>query len=335
MRLIGSVDREDRARRLSAYLYSRGIDNRCEVSSDAEIGKKSYAVWIVDEDKITVAQEILAEFQKEPSHPKFDSEERGRGEEKEWNGQGMPFAPKPRGTPVSFLILFVCCAIFFLNGVQEASLGAVSPMTPIVSALLYDTPSETAGGVYWKGIGDWIFSLLTQTDFLLGEGTLFAKVRQGEVWRLFSPSILHTQFLHILFNMIWLWILSRPVEQRIGSVRLALFTLIAGIGSNTLQYLVSGPFFLGYSGVALALAGLVWARQKRAPWEGYALHRTTFWFLMFFVGAMFALSAVSFMFALFFGKGFAPNIANTAHISGVFIGLFLGRFSLFAQRVKR
>ena len=42
---------------------------------------------------------------------------------------------------------------------------------------------------------------------------LFEKIRQGELWRLFTPCILHRDFLHILFNMIWVWILVKQIEE--------------------------------------------------------------------------------------------------------------------------
>ncbi len=332
MRLVGSLSNENLAHRLSSYLLRKGIDSKCEGSFDVKTGQMSYALWILDEDKIAVAESAFSAFQKEPSNLEFDSEEILSVEEVQGNVSEAPFLPKPQRSPLSFVILFLCLAIFFFNGFQEASMETPSSMTPIVGALLYDIPAKEMGGGYWQGIANWVLMSIKDPNFSPELSSLFFKIRQGEVWRLFSPSVLHTELLHILFNMSWLWILSRPIEQRVGSLRLGVLTLVAGIGSNTMQYLISGPFFLGYSGVVLALAGFIWARQKKAPWEGYSLHRTTLWFLMVFVGAMFALSITSFVLELFSVASFAPNIANMAHIFGFFIGTWLGRFSFFAQR---
>jgi GlpG protein len=135
--------------------------------------------------------------------------------------------------------------------------------------------------------------------------------------------------------MIWLWVLGRPIEQRIGIAKTGLLTVIAGVSSNTIQYLVSGPFFIGYSGVIMALAGFIWMRERVAPWEGYPLNRTTILFLLLFIGSMFLLTFASFFFQLFTSVAFAPNIANTAHIAGALVGAFLGRFSFFAQKAAK
>jgi GlpG protein len=135
--------------------------------------------------------------------------------------------------------------------------------------------------------------------------------------------------------MIWVWVLCKPIEQRIGFTKTLFLTLILGVGSNTIQYLVGGPFFIGYSGVVMGLAGFIWSRQKIAPWEGYPIQRSTLLFLTFFVLAMFGLQLTSFILQLFSDVQFSPNIANTAHITGGLLGAFLGRSRLFAWRASR
>ena len=273
-------------------------------------------------------------------------------------------------TPLTFALLMLCSLIFFYNAVQEfpmrqEGLQNVFLMTPIQTALLYDVPApiealeemigqhtvlpgqqaenlapeveaqlkEIEKMPYWRGFYDWVVLKFKGEDTSSVEGPLFSKIRQGEVWRIFSPCLLHSEFLHILFNMIWLWVLGRPIEQRIGIPKTAMLTLLAGIGSNTIQYLMSGPFFIGYSGIVMGLAGFTWMRERMAPWEGYPLNRTTILFLIIFVGSMFLLTFSSFFLQVFTSVAFAPNIANTAHIAGACIGAFLGRFSFFAQRV--
>ncbi|HSX38179.1 MAG TPA: rhomboid family intramembrane serine protease [Chlamydiales bacterium] len=275
-----------------------------------------------------------------------------------------------KNTPFTVVILAVCSAIFLFNGLQElpllqSGLQNVFLMTPIQAALLYDVPApiealekmiqkretQQEGGTanlsaeveqrlnaiektpYWRGVYDWLILKFKGQDTSLASGPLFSRISQGEIWRLFSPALLHSQFFHILFNMIWLWILGRPIEQRIGIFKTAALTLVSGVGSNTIQYLVSGPFFIGYSGVVMALAGFIWMRERVAPWEGYPLNRTTIFFLALFIGIMLVFSLVSFFLQLFASDRFAFDIANTAHITGAIIGALVGRFSYFAQKV--
>src|SRR5690606_11843400 len=157
---------------------------------------------------------------------------------------------------------------------------------------------------------------IKKEDSSQGEGALFARIRQGEIWRLISPVVLHSDLLHILFNMLWLWYLGRPIEHRIGPMRTLLLSLCVGVGSNTIQYLMTGPFFIGYSGIITGLAGFIWMRERKAPWEGYPLNKSTIFFLLFFIGAIFLLQVVSFCLQIFSSIKFAPSIANTAHITG-------------------
>lgn len=376
MRLIGTLNNENSARRIVSYLKEKGIESNCEISFDPGSGQLSYQLWIIDEDKINEATSDFERFQKEPSHADFDApvalridEEEKVPPKEEDDGKAKGFAAKR--TPLTLFILFACMAVFFLNAIQEqslrrAGLSKIYLMTPIQADFLYDLPpaidaleerieEQTAADgdaknlaplisqeieavektSYWKGLYDLVLLKAQGKDTSEAMGPLFYKLRQGQVWRLFTPCILHSEFLHILFNMIWLWVLGRPIEQRIGLKKTLLLTLIAGVGSNTIQYLMSGPFFIGYSGVVMALAGFIWMRERIAPWEGYPLNKTTVLFLILFIGAMFLLTLSSFFFQITTNVAFAPNIANTAHIAGAVIGAILGRFSYFSQETSK
>ncbi len=296
-----------------------------------------------------------------PSEPPPPSSSSPSGEEE----QEVPLTRRI-STPVTIFFLALCVFVYFVNAMQESQLVKETEikeealiLTPIQESFLYDMPASVAelelsirssgkenkveiekqiqemqNAPYWRGLYDFVLLKFRGKDPSSANGPLFTKIRQGEFWRLFTPCILHLNFLHILFNMIWLWVLGRPVEQRIGPVRTILLTLIVGVVTNTSQYLMSGPFFLGYSGVVMGLAGFIWMREKIAPWEGYPLHRSTMLFLGIFIFAMCGLQIVSFFVQTFSDLPFVLNIANTAHIVGAFLGALLGRFSFFAWRVR-
>ncbi len=73
---------------------------------------------------------------------------------------------------------------------------------------------------YWNGIYpmaiDYFRPPYTQWEF---RAPLFEKIRQGEVWRLFTPCVLHGSIFHLLFNMLWLVYLGNIVEDNLRSVR--------------------------------------------------------------------------------------------------------------------
>lgn len=358
MRLIGKALEKNHARQLSIYLKSVGIENECEPARESQ--GQAFQIWVADEDRLQEAETIFEQFLQDPADPNYQvayaaplitQNPPHREEVKE--------KPLPRRlvAPLTTFLIGLCALVYFLNVMQEAQLTQSKKpqpnlyfFTPIQQTMLFDLPTafssnasqegikisleEMQEAPYWKGFYDYLVLKFQGKDTASVQGALFTKIRQGEFWRLFSPCILHLSFLHILFNMIWLWVLGRPVEQRIGLWRTLLLTLVIGILTNTAQYVMSGPFFLGYSGVVMGLAGFIWMREKIAPWEGYPLHKTTILFLAIYVFSMFALQLISFLLQIFTQTPFVLNIANTAHLLGAVLGALLARLPYFAWRVK-
>ena len=183
----------------------------------------------------------------------------------------------------------------------------------------------------WMGIYEPIVSHFKNSNSPLAyQGPLFEKIAQGQVWRVITPALLHFDLLHIFFNVLWFILLGNQIEFRIGWLRYLLLILATAIVSNTAQYLMSGPFFMGLSGVVVGMAAFIWARQQVAPWEGYLLQRFTLIFLAIFVLGMFALQ-LAFFFMQIWGNFTSPiSIANTAHLVGGVVGYLLGRLRFFA-----
>lgn len=371
MRLIGTIANENQAQKIVRFLQSKGIESRSEPSFEAQSGYMSYQLWILDEDRLNEAAMHLSRFQQAPSDPEFEAAFQPVEKEEIAIEQVEPEAAQRKSsTPLTFFFLGLSIFLFLWSGMEEITLqqrGFLQrpfAMTPIQAKLMYDLPApfeafqtklqsipaaqtfdmlsseaqkaiESPGAVsYWQGIYKWLILKINHQGTEEVLGPLFGKIFSGQIWRLFSPCILHGGFFHILFNMLWLWLLGRPIEERIGLQKTALLILAAGIFSNTAQYLMSGALFLGFSGVIMALASFIWMRQRIAPWEGYPVNRATISFLFLFIGAIFALTLVSFFLQIFTQVPFSPSIANTAHIVGGLIGACLGRFKFFALRVR-
>ena len=295
----------------------------------------------------------------------FKTEEKGKVLKLSIKRKVAPFA-----YILTYSLFFICIALFLINMAErktiekdQGHLAEQILLTPVQKALMFDYPAamqaleavvakfpvtteediaslpqksqqvyaEAEKLPYWKGFYAMLMQYKQKPLMADVDVPLFEKIRQGEVWRLFTPCLLHSDFLHILFNMAWLWVLGRQIEQRISKARLLLFVLFVGITSNVLQYLMNGPFFLGYSGVVVGMAGFIWSRQRVAPWDGYPLQRTTLLFIVFFVIVMFVLEIASFVLHYLSYSELTPNIANTAHVVGGLAGALLGRFKFFAR----
>lgn len=277
-----------------------------------------------------------------------------------------------RSLVTAYLLIFCCLLFFIseLSAPKIPSFLPPLPLTPVLSSpiktfFLYDFPKtyelvtqfinvygidalekvqnlpidaqrllkEIDTTPYWQGIYGKIVSYFQNPgQTLLFDAPLFEKIRQGQIWRLFTPILLHGDLLHLLFNMLWLFVLGKQMEQRLGHLRFIVFILIAAAITNTAQYLMTGPNFLGFSGVLCAMLTFIWMRQRKTPWEGYQLQRSTFLFILIFVFGMLALQLLVFSLEIYTKHALAISIANTAHIAGLLIGLLLGNMNAFARK---
>lgn len=274
--------------------------------------------------------------------------------------------------PATRFILFGCCLLFFfaqllVNTKDVPPSGSPIPIfsSPIEKALLYDYPYvyelidrairlygydvlQDPGDLppegqqlvrtinhtpYWQGF----YQIFLQGDFtsVFREPEtvpMFEKIREGQIWRLLSPIFLHANLLHLFFNMLWLIVLGKQLELHMGIFRYGIFIVIAGIISNTGQYLAGGPNFLGFSGVLCAMLTFIWVRQRKAPWEGYRLDRGTIMFMLLYIIIMAAIQMLSFVLEKSMNVSFSPGLANMAHLTGALVGVVLGGCNFFSRR---
>ena len=159
--------------------------------------------------------------------------------------------------------------------------------------------------------------LFTITNVVEQQGQLFTTelsetFRTGELWRLITPIFLHFSLMHVLFNLLWVWVVGSKVEYLQGRVALLGLVLFSGIISNLAQYLISGPMFGGMSGVVFALLAYAWFWDKRNPLHAIGLPPALMGFMLVYLVLGYTGVLESF--------GFGA-IANTAHLVGLLSGL--------------
>jgi GlpG protein len=269
--------------------------------------------------------------------------------------------------PLTRLMIFFCAFVFLWTNVERVqllkkypSLGDYALFTPITQNLLYDFPApyekfidffkkrpelnaknkntwsikdrsiylEIEKMPVWKGFYEVVVEWKSKSSLL--KAPKFVKIFQGELWRIVTPIFLHGNFLHILFNMLWLFLLGKELEIKIGKTRLIVMCLVTALITNTCQYLMSGPLFLGFSGVICALGGFIWTRERIAPWEGYTVPKGTLGFLFIFVLGMMVLQLIAFSMSLFhLGTFSVSGLGNTGHVVGLAAGCILARVPMF------
>ena len=155
---------------------------------------------------------------------------------------------------------------------------------------------------------------------------------------LFTSLFLHGGWLHLLGNMLFLWIFGDNVEDRLGHFKFLLFYLAGGVIANICQFII-GPFsklpVIGASGAISAVMGAYFVLFP------YARISSIVFILFFFTIA--EIPAFLYLFFWFtwqvfeglFVLPFAGEIGGVAfwaHIGGFAFGYIYARYFLPSYR---
>lgn len=306
MRQIGSLADEKLAQRFEDYLLARGVRSRVDQHGE------DFEIWIIEEDQVDQAREELARFQAEPDADHYREAASAasavrKQKEKEIQKATRRFVdmrqrweqPFARRCPVTFMLIVIS---LFVTMTQYSSFE-----DPSMSGWLRSMGNENAlaSKLAFTAWAD--YSQLPRAD---GIAALRITLESGQIWRLITPIFMHNSFMHILFNMMWLYTLGAMIEFRRGSLKTLGMIVLIAVGSNLAQCVFSGPLFGGMSGVDYGLFGYVWMRSRYAPEDGLHLPPNTVFLMMIF-------------FVLCFTGVFGP-IGNWAHSVGLLSGMAFG-----------
>ena len=138
---------------------------------------------------------------------------------------------------------------------------------------------------------------------------------------LITYQFLHGDFLHLLGNMLFLWVFGDNVEDALGHVKYLIFYLLCGIAGALAHVMLTGEPSAPLIGASAAIAGVVGAYLILHP-------NVSVWVLVmrFFplkIRALWVLGAwvlMNIAFALF---GIDPHVAWWAHVGGIVAGVLL------------
>ena len=151
--------------------------------------------------------------------------------------------------------------------------------------------------------------------------------RISPVLALFTSIFLHAGFLHLIGNMLYLWIFGNNVEDFLGPVRFVLFYLISGLGASIAHILFNPNSQVPMIGASGAIAGILGAYLILFP----NARVLTFVFIFIFIriipvpaflvlGLWFIIQVLS--------VGIGNGVAWMAHIGGFLIGILLVKIYL-------
>ncbi|AYG83390.1 hypothetical protein DWB77_05586 [Streptomyces hundungensis] len=216
------------------------------------------------------------------------------------------------GPTVTYGLIAACCLLFLVS--------PVSGLNPVY------------------GTGDAILS--AQSDHFARWGVIPAELMAGRPHALLTPLtalFVHGSWLHLLGNMLFLYVFGAMAEERLGWPEFALFYLVSGylaLFAYAAAHAGSQQTLVGASGAISAVLGAFLYLFPRA--------RVTsiFPFLLFLPLRFPAWIVLIFWFALQWlaiqGASAGPGVAYLAHLVGFGLG-FLYAWARFggADRVKR
>ena len=146
-------------------------------------------------------------------------------------------------------------------------------------------------------------------------------------WTFLSYMFVHVGLLHLLANMIMLFVFGSPVESRMGSRTFLLYYLSCGLGaalfSLGLSAVVSVGPFVGASGAVLGVAvafAMFWPDAELLVFPiPIPLKARTF---------VLALLALDFLGAVYFND----EVAHVAHLGGALSGYLFFRLQALSRR---
>jgi len=298
MRQIGPPLPASQASTLADVLLAEGIKTHLGGTPSG------MEVWVIDEDRLNRARELLATFLADPEASRH-AEARNKAKqvrteenktEREYERLQHRIEKRMTRTARDQVTLFlvvvsVAVSLFSISLVnrQDSNLDAGAP-EQVVRWLSFANPTAHIGKPE-------------------------AQIPWMEPWRMVTPIFLHFGVMHLVFNMLMLISMGSRVERAIGPYRYAALVLALAIFSNLAQGLmVPHHNFGGMSGVVYGIFGFIWVQMSRAPSRGLAVDGLTSFIMMawFFAG-----------FSSQFNMGGAA-VANHAHAGGLLMGLLIG-----------
>ncbi|MBA4313321.1 MAG: rhomboid family intramembrane serine protease [Chlorobiaceae bacterium] len=151
----------------------------------------------------------------------------------------------------------------------------------------------------------------------------------GTIFPLFTSMFLHGGWIHLIGNMLFLYIFGDNVEDRFGHIRYILFYIIAGVSAAVMQTIIFPESTAPMVGASGAIAGVLGAYVFMFPQAKVVTLIPIFLFFQIvelpafiFLGIWFIMQIFSGIFSLGIGAD-AGGVAWWAHIGGFLAGVIM------------
>lgn len=137
-----------------------------------------------------------------------------------------------------------------------------------------------------------------------------------EYWRLLTSGLVHVSWMHLIFNMLTLYLLSSVLEQQVGTFKFILIYLAGLIGGNLFALLIHrrhGDY--SSAGASGAVNAVIFASIALFPGMSIGL----FFIPISIPGWLFAI--VYTLYSIYAVRSKQDNIGHEAHLGGALAGV--------------
>jgi len=161
----------------------------------------------------------------------------------------------------------------------------------------------------------------------------------GRFFPIFTSLFLHGGWVHLLGNMLYLWVFADNIEGRLGHFKFPIFYLLCGLGASLAHIFANPTSTVPSIGASGAIAGILGAYFILYPKSRVITLVPVFFFFQIielpafiFLGVWFLMQFFSGVLTLGMGTAQTGGIAWWAHIGGFLTGIF---FILLLKGKKR
>jgi membrane associated rhomboid family serine protease len=186
------------------------------------------------------------------------------------------------------------------------------------AAFFAEVSAERALGA--SGFRDWIYRwALVPRDV-----ARFGGVEEYETF--VTSMFLHAGLMHLVGNMLYLWVFGRNVEDRMGRAGFSVFYILSGLAAAGTQFLIDPRLGVPVLGASGAVAGVLGAYIVLFPTARVVTLLPIFYFVTFVELPAVTFILIWFVFQNVFPAVFLPpsmtgGVAHWAHIGGFAFGV--------------
>jgi len=183
---------------------------------------------------------------------------------------------------------------------------------------------------HWGNIPACTFDALGWDRNLVGTSANICRGQPHPAWTIFSAMFMHGSWIHLLGNMLFLWIFGDNIEDAMGHVLYAIFYLLVGVAGALVHGIISPDAMTPAIGASGAIAGVMGAYIVLFPRATVSVIIPFLFFIPFPLPA-FLLIGFWFLAQVFSGfsslgvdaVGAGGGVAYFAHIGGFVAGALL------------